>query len=47
LYENALIGKFYESAAFGVDREEFENFDKTFAFKEKFITPSQKLGGND
>ena len=46
LYDNTLSGisgKFYESKAFVLDKEEFENFEKTFSFKEKFQTPSQKL----
>ena len=41
LYEKALSGisgKFYESKAFVLDKEEFEKFEKTFSFKKKFST---------
>jgi putative acetyltransferase len=46
LYEgslNGIKGKFYFSSSYQYDQTEFEKFDNTFEFKEKFITPSQKI----
>lgn len=45
LYKGALdgiSGKFYESTVFNTDQKEYEEYDKSFSFKEKFETESQK-----